>query len=237
MTLSLLLGVGRRLNKSMNKIHAFGCSLTAQHSWAYLVEPEVFIPDDDWYDITEWAQGEFSVRSYAINNGSNDMQVISYGNEVHKNNIDTDDIVIWQLTGPGRYGVRKIGANSDDCRDSGVLVDENIYTGNGIRMINKPNIDTDYTNLYGILWCLNGVKRRNTKTLVVFGWDDALYKKDRVVQFLKENDIDYIEESIYEYSTRKGHPTKLSNHPMREGYKDFTQNKLLPKLKELDWLE
>ena len=80
----------------MNKIHAFGCSLTAQHHWAYLVEPEVFIPDDDWYGITEWTQGEFSVRNYAINNGSNDMQVISYGNEVHKNNIDTDDIVIWQ---------------------------------------------------------------------------------------------------------------------------------------------
>lgn len=237
MTLSLLLGVGRRLNKSMNKIHAFGCSLTAQHHWAYLVEPEVFIPDDDWYGITEWTQGEFSVRNYAINNGSNDMQVISYGNEVHKNNIDTDDIVIWQLTGPGRHGTRKKVASSDDCRDNGILVDENIYTGNGIRMINNPHINTDNTNLYIILWCLNGVKRRNTKTLVVFGWDDAFHKKDIVIQFLKENDIDYIEESMYEYSCRQGHPTKLSNHPVREGYKDFTRNKLLPKLKELDWLE
>lgn len=220
----------------MNKIHAFGCSLTAQHSWVYLVEPEVTIPDEDWYGITEWSQGEFSVRCYAINNGSNDMQVISYGNEVHKNNIDTDDIVIWQLTGPGRHGVRKNGPDPGDCRDSGVLVDDNIYTGNGIRLINNPKIDTDNTNIYSILWCLNGVKRRNTKTLVMFGWDSCFPQKDIVVQFLKENDIDYIEESIVEYSRRKGHPTKSSNHPVRNGYKDFTQNKLLPKLQQLGWI-
>jgi len=223
------------------------CSLTAQHHWTYLIESGVPIPDDDWYGITEWSQGEFSVRSYAINGGNNDMQVISYGNEVHKNNIDAGEIVIWQLTNPGRLGIRKIDANPDDCRDNGVLVDDNIYTDDEIRMVTKgllppsrndnPSVDIDNTNIYSILWSLNGVKRRNTKTLVVFGWDNCFHRKDRVVQFLKENDIDYIEESILEYSHRKGHPDGSTNHPVREGYKDFTQNKLLPKLKELDWLE
>tara|TARA_R110002074_G_scaffold117597_1_gene249728 strand:- start:52 stop:747 length:696 start_codon:yes stop_codon:yes gene_type:complete len=226
----------------MNKIHAFGCSLTAQHHWSHL-EHEVSIPDEDWYGITEWSKGEFSVRSYAINGGSNDMQVISYGNEVHKNNIDVDDIVIWQLTSPNRIGITKSNIEDTDCRDNGVLVDDNIYTDTPARIINisissKLNSESlrTETGIYSTLWCLNGIKRRNTRTLAVFGWDSCFPRKDRVIQFLKENDIDCIEESILEYSHRKGHPDGDTNHPVSAGYKDFTENKLLPKLKELEWI-
>ena len=250
----------------MNKIHAFGCSFTAQHRWRYLYtptsidDPGVLITKDDWVNgIVEWKKDGWCVRSYAISGGSNNMQVIAYGNAVHKKQIRKDDIVLWQLTCPNRYGIRC--PEDDDAVEekalgmNSILVDDNIYSDIRVKMMNynmleqytseKNNKESQRsiglalygeTELYSILWGLNGIKRQNEKTLVMFGWDSAFHDKGKVVKFLKDNDIDYIQESIMEYSIRKGHPQQDSNHPVKEGYEDFTQKKLLPKLRKLGWV-
>ena len=73
----------------MVRIHAFGCSLTAQHRWRHL-------------------QG-VDTTSYAVPGGSHNMQLVMYGNGRHAETIGRDDIIIWQMTDPRRqaYNVKR----------------------------------------------------------------------------------------------------------------------------------
>jgi hypothetical protein len=237
----------------MKRIHAFGCSLTAQHHWTHI--ENAHIPEEDWRNnIVSWTEGNFDVSSYAISGSSNNMQVIAYGNAVHKEELLPDDIVLWQLTCPDRYGIRN-PEDIDKARKRGdyVLIADNIYSEMKVNMISHNVLTTldiplkdnqarfvghalySETETYSILWGLNGIKRRNNKTLVMFGWD-SFNRKDEVVKFLDDNGIDYIEESILDYTIRKGIPQKDTMHPSKEGYKDFTHKKLLPKLRKLGWI-
>jgi hypothetical protein len=214
-----------------------------------------------WDMPCAWQYENFDVISYAINGGDFNMSLIQYANEVYHKNILSDDIVVWQLTGPDRFAVNQPEFIDDATMEDGVLRCENIYTDREINLVNftvsgrteaRSPILPDYasriaqalehkTHIYNILWQLNGVKRQNNKLLVVFGWDTCfndygIGEKNKIVSFLKDCDIDYIEESIYEYSIRKGHKISDTSHPPDSGYKDFTQNRLLPKLKKLNWL-
>ena len=76
----------------MNKIHAFGCSLTAIHRWRFLnTEPKSSSPLD--------------IQSYAISGGAHNMQFVQYGNGIYDGSISEDDIIIWQITDPWRHGI------------------------------------------------------------------------------------------------------------------------------------
>ena len=57
------------------------------------------------------------------------------------------------------------------------------------------------------------------------------------MKFLKNKDIDYIEDSMCEWSIINGHDINDTNHPTDEGYLGFTRKKLMPKLQELGWIE
>ena len=87
----------------------------------------------------------------------------------------------------------------------------------------------------------NAVKRNNDKLLVIFGWDfHKSYEEKEIVNFLKEHDIDYIEESIHTWTTRHNfvNKDKTNNlHPPQEGHKAFTEDVLIRKLNKLKWAE
>jgi len=244
----------------MRRIRAFGCSLTAGHHWAYMftdIVTEVLANKVSRVHVND----EIELQSYAISGGSNDMQLIQYANEVHYNNIVKDDIIIWQLTNPARriVSVNNLYESSlilKDAgrlsRDAGYLDVENIFNPeqrvmgceltvkSRHRQMPSSNIVDADASLYTMLLQLNGVKRENTKLLVVFGWDgmfNSNIEKQNVIKFLKNKDIDYIEDSMCDWSITHEHGVNDTHHPTYEGYHAFTRVKLMPKLQELGWLD
>jgi hypothetical protein len=247
----------------MRRIRAFGCSLTAGHHWAYMFTDIVTEVSEKMVSRVH-VNDEIELQSYAIPGGSNDMQLIQYANEVHYNNIVKDDIIIWQLTNPSRriVSVNNLYKSSSILkawtstghlsRDAGYLDVENIFNPeqrvmgceltvkSTLRQMAPSNIKDADAFLYPMLLQLNGIKRENTKLLVLFGWDGIFLsdiEKQNVMKFLKNKDIDYIEDSIYDWSITQGHDIDDSIHPTYEGYHAFTRVKLMPKLKKLKWLD
>ena len=251
----------------MKKIHAFGCSLTAQHNWKYMNDCE----DGPLKEKTphEWNYNGIDMSSYAICNGSHNMQLIQYANGVHHKTIKQKDIIIWQITDWTRHGVRceNIYAREENLtnydenrRVVGILRDKNIYTNTDITMasLGTTRDIIEYNNIIGIsknlkqqvaysrsndeamyeqTWAINGIKRNNNKLIVLFGWDLCFpnESKNVIVKFLKENNIDYIRESIFDWAIKAGYSQSITNHPDEKGYRGFTRKKLMPKLQELGW--
>ncbi len=250
----------------MKKIHAFGCSLTAQHNWKYM---------DDCEDGPlngkaphEWKCGGIDMSSYAISGGSHNMQLIQYANGVHHNTIKQKDIIIWQITHWKRHGVRcensidreeNLTNYDENGRVFALLQDKNIYTNRDITMASfslfenqlnssilpisnnlKRQVAYSRSNdeaMYEQTWAINGIKRNNNKLIVLFGWDLCFpgESKNVIVKFLKENNIDYIRESIFDWAIKAGYSQSITNHPDEKGYRGFTRKKLMPKLQELGW--
>jgi len=230
----------------MNRIRTFGCSMTSYHNWQYLVknhpwDGKTSDPDGDKKCLgnkdypVEWIHDGIHLTDYSIAGWGNDIQHIQYANEVYYNNISKDDIIIWQLSSTNRIAIENeiSGSTNDDIRV------ENIFSGEEFNLTLNNNIHNSYST-YSTLWQLNGVKRNNDKLLVIFGWD-FIYpeEKKEIINFLKEHDIDYIEESIVNWTRRHKFFKKDKDkfHPPQEGYKSFTEGCLLPKLNKLKWLD
>ena len=239
----------------MKRIRAFGCSLTAQHHWKYM-----FCDVIDYNgNIRVSCNDEIELQSYAIGSGSNDMQLVQYMNEVYHGNILSDDIIVWQITNPYRRLVHinnisgplnrdsngRLGYN-DGCidvdsifRPSQRIQGKELFTMRSHHLMPRATIIEVDIELYALLSQLNGVKRDNNKLLVLFGWDDIFEsheEKQNVIRFLKDRDIDYLEESILEWSVENKHNTMETYHPEQKGYKAYTHEVLVPKLKDLGWI-
>ncbi len=241
-----------------NRIQAFGCSLTHQHNWRYLVknnDPTTFdyqkethyMPSGNGiHSHIHWKKDDIHLTDYSMSGWGNDIQHIRYANEVYYNNISKDDIILWQISSPDRVAVIT--------EDSSLYINKfhNVFTGEDINLAQSKELSN--TTTYNTLWQLNGIKRNNDKLLVMFGWDycflrrfnqdetinvNEISEKNEIMKFLKEHDIDYIEESILGWSTRHKFlkPNRTEIHPPQEGYKAFTEECLLPKLKKLKWLD
>ena len=99
----------------------------------------------------------------------------------------------------------------------------------------------NYETVYDQMWSLNGIAKRNPKTLVVYGWNDAFLVNDnnykhKIDSFLVDNEIEFIEEPILEYVQRMGLPQSDTMHPHWHGYKAFTDEVLKIKLQQLGWI-
>ncbi len=99
----------------------------------------------------------------------------------------------------------------------------------------------NHETIYDQMWSLNGIAKRNPKTLVVYGWNDSFLVNDynykhKIDAFLVDNEIEFIEEPILEYAIRMGQPLSDTQHPHWHGYKAFTDEVLKIKLQQLGWI-
>jgi hypothetical protein len=152
---------------------------------------------------------------------------------------------------------RNASKDNDAILEGGFLDVENIFdldhrikgfdvTVGGSRELVSKKFKNDWltinetnTSLYSLLWQLNGVKRENKKLLILFGWDDMFstpFAKNQVIKFLKDKDIDYISSSILDWTIKEGYEPAITSHPQLDGYYAFTNQMLMPKLKELGWI-
>jgi hypothetical protein len=235
----------------MIRIRAFGCSLTAYHNWQYLVTDHFYKGRNkdpnggrQFLKLTrgrqaegrvhpnEWTHKKINLIDYSMASWCNDVEHLYYANEVYHENILKDDIILWQISSPDRVLVNADDSSSDNKKF------HNVFTGEDINLVLTQELSN--TTTYNTLWQLNGIKRNNDKLLVIFGWDSCFInsEKNEIMKFLKEHDIDYIEESILGWTHRHKFIKKDTRdmHPPQEGYKSFTEDCLLPKLKKLKWL-
>lgn len=108
-------------------------------------------------------------------------------------------------------------------------------------MTSIGNSERNCEGIYDQMWSLNGIAKRNPKTLVVYGWNDAFLVNDnnykhKIDAFLVDNEIEFIEEPILEYAIRMGQPLSDTKHPHWHGYKAFTDEVLKIKLQQLGWI-
>ena len=107
----------------MTNIKAFGCSHTAQHHWLWLNDQckEISFRNDlkdDWRlaeemginkvnnsNPCEWSAGDIHMESYAMSGSGFDSQIAIWSNLMLTDKIDADDLVIFQITSPGRVTI------------------------------------------------------------------------------------------------------------------------------------
>ena len=237
-----------------NRIHAFGCSLTAFHNWRYMAKNNdhtkfqyqreshhIKIHSGDIRRV-HWKKDDIHLSDYSIAGWGNDIQHIQYANEVYYNRISKDDIIIWQLSATNRIATDTDVSGSE----KGDVLVQNVFSGEKFNLSyditswDSKTLNNSYAT-YSTLWQLNGVKRNNDKLLVIFGWDfTGPEEKKEIINFLKEHDIDYIEESILNWTRERNFVNKDKTdglHPPQEGHKAFTEDVVIPKLNKLKWLD
>jgi hypothetical protein len=194
----------------------------------------------------EWTKDGINLIDYSIAGGGNDLQHIQYANAEYTGTILKDDIILWQISCPRR--IAGVNQNKNDDIIKNIFTNKymslcNYSTGISNPYYNEYLIRQEYfpqTTTYNTVWQLNGVKRNNNKLLVMFGWDSCFENEEkyRIMEFFKKHGIDYIEESILQWSQRHNFHNENPEdiHPSQEGFKSFTEDCLLSKLKELKWL-
>ena len=104
------------------RIRAFGCSHTAQHQWLWLcyddekmpaLDPKneyrlgkyVGIPVDNNYNPCTWSAKNIDMESWAMSGSGFDAQLCMWNTLLLNDDIDKDDIIIFQLTNPHRFTI------------------------------------------------------------------------------------------------------------------------------------
>lgn len=137
------------------KIRAFGCSHTAQHQWLWLCYDDEFawselkdksivpvwsklkneyrlgkyigIAISNNYNPCTWSAKNIDMESWAMSGSGFDAQLSMWSNLRLNDNIDKDDIIIFQLTNPHRF---TIPINSDSVNYYGARLKEDYQKDN-----------------------------------------------------------------------------------------------------------
>ena len=110
------------------RIRAFGCSHTAQHQWLWLcanIPADKFTTKQFWaelkneyrlgkhlgisidndYNPCSWSSENIDMQSWAMSGSGFDAQVSMWNTLLLNDDIDKDDIIIFQLTSPHRFTI------------------------------------------------------------------------------------------------------------------------------------
>jgi hypothetical protein len=226
----------------------FGCSLSASgnlKTWSDRVaehyQPSIY---------------EVELLNFAVPASSNTLQIKRFQEFVVNNNILPTDIIMWQVTGSER-GHRRV-SNRVEKDFPGelkkLLSYKHAYYSGAINYFdNKPRIDLlcHHPNCVGshideeevlqeLLYSLKTVKQYTDNVLVIIGWDDAIPAEysNKFTNFLKCNNIEYIDESILTFTKRNNLPLLPDGtHPSGAAYLAYADNMIVPKIKNLGWYE
>lgn len=285
------------------RIKAFGCSHTAQHQWLWLAlnnVPEAkFTTKEFWtkinaeneyrlgkyigigvnnnYNPCTWSDESIDMESWAMSGSGFDAQVCMWNTLLLNNNIEKEDIIIFQLTSPNRFtipinddSINYYGAKLKDSYKKGTLekhgcfqlIEDEYFTGKRaygfdpscsnvldiekLTMNNTHNVygqtgrlsELDPFRLHMILSSLLSIKSFNKKLLVIIGYEGSFWRKslDRLFDAFDRFNINYIKTGMVDYARDNNYGVEKDGHSTQQGYKEFTNNMLKPKLEQLEWL-
>lgn len=180
--------------------------------------------------------------------GSNPLQVQRIQEYIIRNQVDTSDIVVWQLTGIARMHIRSPflkGTNSHVVESQ-----PNIFDGR-IRydfLSNSEVVDTpENRKLYDegvaletLLANIILVSKMYPKTLIVFGFSGMFYEEKDKLKFtnlLDFHNVNYIDEYYVKWARDHKLPFHADReHPRPKAGEKFVSLVIIPKLKELEWI-
>lgn len=222
------------------KIIVLGCSFSFQghtKSWPDRVQQHFFRSYDN-----------VKIINLAIPASSNQLQMLRLQEYLINNDIEQEDIVIWQVTGTvRRHGRFKSTEEITKKGTTGSTYEGSInYFDNQNRidclchhpetfrmMIDEPEI------LQQLLFNFKVLKKFTNKLLVIRGWDGDIPENylEKFYNFLDKNNISFIKESIMSHGTDNNYPLAEDKmHPSTETYFSFVDRKIIPTIKSLGWL-
>ena len=92
--------------------------------------------------------------------------------------------------------------------------------------------------LQNLLFMFFIIKKMCPKILIVRGTDDFVKYEywTNMEKFFKEKNIDYLNESIYNWCIKENLEIGIDNHPTTESLRVYIDKVLYPKIKSLGWL-
>lgn len=191
--------------------------------------------------------------------GSNNLQVRRIHSYIVNNQINKDDIIIWQITGQLRYSFsvncddewnRRLSDIDVEDEDARYYIDAptNYFTGKIHKDVlsNHPltkqaseyfDFNSSLEELISTIILLNNTYN----ILVIMGWEGALredgenyYKFNRL---LTDNKVPHLDESYVSWAMRNNRAMAEDLHPTMTTSETYGRTVLIPELKRLGWLE
>lgn len=229
----------------MTKLFTLGCSLSDSRGWKDAIAEKAGI------DIVNSAM-------YA---SSNNLQVRRMHSHIINNEIDKDDIIIWQVTSQMRTSfsvamcnkwVKKLDykPKQDGCQYH-IDAPANYFDGiQHVDVLSNHPIMKEAAEFYDFAQSLEELLstiillNNSYKVLVFVGWQGALDEVqqnfDKFTQALATNNVPHMPESLMDWVLRNDmrldehDPAGL--HPTMESSEAYGEQALYPKLQELGWL-
>lgn len=224
-----------------NKLITLGCSLT----WDIGVKEKLAALTDR------------TLVSLAQTAGSNGLQINKFHEYILQNDIDTNDIVIWQITSPTRNAVRLYPSTEnrklvyDIQKKDFSPIDRYHYIENSFNSFDKLSrldmlcnsplslVEFDQNEqIQNVLTNIILCSKVYPKTLIVFGWKEMFKFNEMQVfkKYFEKHDVKYIE-NFYTNWVREN---KLGfwdgdKHPDTTAGEHWATEVIYPKLVELGW--
>jgi hypothetical protein len=218
------------------KLFTFGCSITADTSWTSY--------------IAECLNIEY--KNLAVGSSSNQLQLKRMQEYILNDMIDSNDLVIWQLTCTERphtrvtytdINIREAERDSKDYEYPAYITDSvNIFSGyKKIDLLSHSNIKYEIRPkeddiLEDIAFSLISLKRLVPNLLIIFGWEKCIPKEyqEKFKSILKKHNVDYLDEYMVEWC----HENNLkfcgdTMHPSSGSMCQFTKTHTLPRISEM----
>lgn len=228
------------------KLLTLGCSLTHHYGMKEKVASKL---NADLIDFAESA-------------GSNQLQINKIQNYVINNSIDQDDIILWQITGTGRQYerlfpnkknadmVNKVQKEQFSFPSSHwVKAPANVFDGiNRIDLLSHSPLATTMTsteaydenqNLETLLATIILLSAKCKNLLVVYGWESLFVtEKNKKIfnEHLSRHNIPVLSEPYLDWVIREKLTLSDDNHPSMESGQIFAEKVIIPKLKQLGWV-
>ena len=220
-------------NKSKKTLITLGCSITEHIGWADCLSQKLNMP----------------LVNLSYSSSSNFLQQCRFQEYVFKNNITSNDIIVWQITGISRHFLRL--KSSDDSKSmqkkdrskktgSSVTLSKNIFDNiNRVDFLSHSKfaqaqkaVDSAQV-LENLLFYIIAAKKLTPNTFVVYGWDSAVPTEYKLIfeKQLAKHDIKIFNMPIVDWC----HDRKLefypdNLHPMYSAYEKYVVDYMYPQL-------
>lgn len=214
----------------MPNLITLGCSLTHQAGWAQYVSECMHLP----------------LFNLAQSAGSNQLQQKRIQELILRNELLSDDIVIWQLTSTIRYYNRemltkqnqeklKYFKHNSDVHPTVIeskknLFDNNIridYLCNSVRERNQPD---EAQLVEDILFHLIAIKKITPNIFVFLGWNESvpLEYQTKFKQLLNQHQINFIDPPLVDWCHSQHLKFDLLEHPTVGSASKYARDVLIP---------
>jgi hypothetical protein len=230
-----------------SKLICLGCSLTA---WAGLKEKTAQLSNLNLVNLSESA-------------GSNILQVHRLHEYILDNEISGDDIMLWQITGDVRNGLRLQASRNNVEKVKQIQLTQFTpisryhYVDRSVNIFDRePRLDIlchspilhEPTSIdlfdanqqtQTLLATIILLHKIHSRLLVFFGWDGVLVNNNKQIflSFLNKHSIPYIEQSYVNWVRQNNGEFHDNLHPTQESGELFAQHMIVKKFNELGWVK